>query len=189
MDHHPYPESHIKHNQSSSKNQKKRLSQEQVQLLESSFDATKKLEPELKFQLARELCVPPRQIAIWYQNKRARWKNQSLELDYGALQLRLEAALAENRDLEKEVFHLRAELKRAQDMLCGFRAAQGQAQSSCYEEGGGTGSSSLNDDVVECTGNWVDGQLDEMYACFMMAKDSSPAQTTAVLNNQRDFWL
>ncbi|GJR22698.1 homeobox-leucine zipper protein ATHB-52 [Tanacetum coccineum] len=53
--------------------------------------------------------LPPRQIAIWYQNKRARWKNQSLEHDYNMLQLQLEATLFETRQLQKEVDKLRAE--------------------------------------------------------------------------------
>ncbi|RVW79367.1 Homeobox-leucine zipper protein ATHB-52 [Vitis vinifera] len=44
---------------------KKRLTQDQVRLLETSFDHGKKLEPERKLHLARELGVPPRQVAIW----------------------------------------------------------------------------------------------------------------------------
>ncbi|KAL3821219.1 hypothetical protein ACJIZ3_007124 [Penstemon smallii] len=158
-------ENQIKHHPSS-KHQKKRLNQDQVQLLEASFDGSKKLEPERKFQLARELNVPPRQIAIWYQNKRARWKNQSLELDYGALEVKLEAALTEKRELQKEVDYLKTELKQVQDMLLGFKQAQAQgcarvsvapppvSSLSSYCEHG----SSLNDDdreiLVRCSGNW-----------------------------------
>ncbi|KAH6781034.1 hypothetical protein C2S52_012271 [Perilla frutescens var. hirtella] len=161
-----------------SKIQKKRLSQEQVRILEASFDAGKKLEPERKFQLARDLNVPPRQIAIWYQNKRARWKNQSLELDYGGIQVQLEAALAGKRELQKEVDMLRVELKRAQDMLFGFTQACTAAAtatttvtggnaplvsslSSCCDEG--AGSSSLNDDVG-CSANWPN--VEDLYACL-----------------------
>ncbi|KAE9458079.1 hypothetical protein C3L33_10012, partial [Rhododendron williamsianum] len=97
----------------SSKHNKKRLTNDQVRLLEISFGSNKKLEPERKLQLARDLGIPPRQIAIWYQNKRARWKTQSLELDHSALQLRLEAASAEKKQLEKEVERLREELEKA----------------------------------------------------------------------------
>ncbi|OMO74913.1 hypothetical protein CCACVL1_16395 [Corchorus capsularis] len=86
-----------------SKHNKKRLNQEQVRLLEKSFDANKKLEPELKQYLANQLGVPARQVAIWYQNKRARWKTQSLELDYNTLQVKLENAVSEKRRLEKDV--------------------------------------------------------------------------------------
>lgn len=189
------------------KTHKKRLSQDQVRLLESSFDATKKLEPERKFQLARELGVPPRQIAIWYQNKRARWKNQSLELDYGSLQVRLEAAEAEKEELENEVESLRVELRRAQDMMIGFRQqAQYNNQyqqaaappvsslsSTCCDEGGG--SSSLNDDVG-CSANWSNGealQFEELYACLMLQGGAKGSNGGPVLDETtvkgRDFWV
>ncbi|GLU18119.1 hypothetical protein SLE2022_344360 [Rubroshorea leprosula] len=99
------------------KHKKKRLTQDQVKLLERSFIPNKKLEPELKLRLASQLGVPPRQVAIWYQNKRARWKTQSLELDYTTLQVKLENAVAEKKRLERHVKHLQEELRRAQEML------------------------------------------------------------------------
>ncbi|KAG6397834.1 hypothetical protein SASPL_139283 [Salvia splendens] len=154
---------------------KKRLNEEQVRLLEASFDAAKKLEPERKFQLARDLRVPPRQIAIWYQNKRARWKNQSLELDHGVSQVRLEAALADKRELEKEVDMLRAELRRAQDML--IAGGRVSAVSSCCHEGGG---SSLNDDSA----NWPN--VEELYACLMPKGQNCPVSEVI---NERDYWV
>lgn len=169
--------------------QKKRLSQDQIRLLEASFDATKKLEPERKFQLARELGVPPRQIAIWYQNKRARWKNQTLELDYSSIQLRLEAALAEKKRLGKEVEALRGELKRAQDMLRSGQTCTGppvSSISSCCDEG--AGSSSLNDEV----GNWGNGealQFEELYAYLMVGAAKGSPAAVGVNNNERDFWV
>ncbi|XP_076911965.1 homeobox-leucine zipper protein ATHB-52-like [Bidens hawaiensis] len=92
----------------------KRLTEDQVRLLESNFDSTKKLEPERKQQLSCMLGIPPRQIAIWYQNKRARWKNQSMEHGYNMLQLQLEATLVETVQLQKEVEQLRAELNKVQ---------------------------------------------------------------------------
>ncbi|KAK4492956.1 hypothetical protein RD792_000287 [Penstemon davidsonii] len=175
------------------------MNEDQVRLLESSFDAGKKLEPDRKFQLARELGVPPRQIAIWYQNKRARWKNQSLELDYTALQTELESALADKKELQQEVDDLRVELKHAQDILFGnFRTAATPpvtSLSSCCDEGGG--SSSLNDDVG-CSGNFANGhdqlELEELYACLMLgtAKGSSSCGQipNAGLNNSgRNFWV
>ncbi|GMN54453.1 hypothetical protein TIFTF001_023577 [Ficus carica] len=98
-------------------NKQKRLTQDQVRLLERSFTTSKKLEPERKLELAGELGIPPRQVAVWYQNKRARWRTQSIEIDCGALQVRLESALAEKRLLEREVDRLRGELHKAKEML------------------------------------------------------------------------
>ncbi|KAJ9153552.1 hypothetical protein P3X46_026979 [Hevea brasiliensis] len=157
---------------------KRRLTQDQVRLLERTFTTNKKLEPELKLQLANQLGVPPRQVAIWYQNKKARWKTQSLELDYNTIQVKLENALADKRRLEKEVIQLREELRKAQEMVFAFN--QGvvpshphhfhpppppppplnvSCNSSCDEGGGG---SSLHEDV-----NGEVLQLDELYACLI----------------------
>ncbi|XP_021894742.1 homeobox-leucine zipper protein ATHB-52-like [Carica papaya] len=107
---------------------KKRLTHEQVRLLERSFCGNKKLEPEMKVQLASQLGLPPRRVAIWYQNKRARWKTQSLEVDYNTLQVKLENALAEKRQLERDVRLLQVELGKAQEMLFEFSHHRQQQQ-------------------------------------------------------------
>ncbi|CAA3020325.1 homeobox-leucine zipper ATHB-52-like [Olea europaea subsp. europaea] len=175
------------HHSSSSKHKKKRLNEGQVRLLEASFDAEKKLDPERKFHLAHELRVPPRQIAIWYQNKRARWKNQSLEVDYSSLQMRLETALSEKKQLEKEIDNLRGELKRTQDILL---ASQGcpppvSSFSSYCDEG----SSTFYDDgrrsfeIVDQT-----SQFQELYACLMMGEKEQTVLSPTGLN-QKDFWV
>lgn len=64
---------------------KRRLSSEQVKALERNFEVENKLEPERKAKLAEELGLQPRQVAIWFQNRRARWKTKQLERDYGIL--------------------------------------------------------------------------------------------------------
>lgn len=58
---------------------------DQVQFLERSFEEENKLEPERKIQLAKELNLQPRQVAIWFQNRRARCKTKQLEKDYEIL--------------------------------------------------------------------------------------------------------
>lgn len=64
---------------------KRRLSVEQVKSLEKNFEVDNKLEPERKVKLAQELGLQPRQVAVWFQNRRARWKTKQLERDYGVL--------------------------------------------------------------------------------------------------------
>lgn len=91
---------------------KRRLSVEQVRTLERSFEVANKLEPERKAQLARALGLQPRQVAIWFQNRRARWKTKQLEKDYDALRRQLDAARAENDTLLAHNKKLHAEVNK-----------------------------------------------------------------------------
>lgn len=70
---------------------KRRLSVDQVKALEKNFEVENKLEPERKVKLAQELGLQPRQVAVWFQNRRARWKTKQLERDYGVLKANYEA--------------------------------------------------------------------------------------------------
>lgn len=83
----------------------------QVSLLEKSFEAENKLEPERKTQLAKKLGLQPRQVAIWFQNRRARWKTKQLERDYDLLKASYDALLSnydtileENENLKSQVY-------------------------------------------------------------------------------------
>ncbi|XP_057517173.1 homeobox-leucine zipper protein HAT5-like [Amaranthus tricolor] len=96
---------------------KRRLSVEQVQFLEKSFEVENKLEPERKIQLAKELGLQPRQVAIWFQNRRARWKTKQLEKDFDILQSSFNSLkadydnlLQEKDKLQVEVVHLTEKL-------------------------------------------------------------------------------
>ncbi|XP_028792973.1 homeobox-leucine zipper protein ATHB-52-like [Neltuma alba] len=143
----------FQHQKHPEKLNKKRLTEDQAAILEKSFACRKKLEPEQKLQLSKQLGVPPRQIAVWYQNKRARWKTQSLEEDYGALQLKLENLMAEKKQLERDVERLKAELKEAKEMLLFMKGeAEAKTHSSFAEF-------SYNCEEVM--------QVEELYACFM----------------------
>ena len=114
--------SHLHHQSQSQGNRplkprKKRLARDQLNLLETSFNANQKLKAEHKTELARQLGVPPKQVAIWYQNRRARHKNDAIEHDYMNIQLELGNVLAENIRLEKQVSMLKFELNKVQQMI------------------------------------------------------------------------
>lgn len=89
---------------------KRRLTAEQVQFLERSFEVENKLEPERKSQLAKDLGLQPRQVAVWFQNRRARWKTKQLERDYDILKSLYETLRVDYDNLLKEKEKLRAEV-------------------------------------------------------------------------------
>lgn len=81
---------------------RRRFSEEQIKSMESMFETQTKLEPRQKLQLARELGLQPRQVAIWFQNKRARWKSKQLEREYRGLKADYDALLSSFDSLKKE---------------------------------------------------------------------------------------
>ena len=81
-----------------------------VKALEKSFDQGNKLEPERKVQLAKALGLQPRQVAIWFQNRRARWKTKQLEKEYEVLKKQFEAVKADNDVLKVRNQKLQAEV-------------------------------------------------------------------------------
>ncbi|KAK7284937.1 hypothetical protein RJT34_19691 [Clitoria ternatea] len=58
---------------------KKRFSRYQIEILERSFQEEMKLDPERKMKLSMELGLNPRQIAVWFQNRRSRWKTKHFQ--------------------------------------------------------------------------------------------------------------
>ena len=98
---------------------KRRLSSEQVKALERYFEVENKLEPERKAKLAEELGLQPRQVAIWFQNRRARWKAKQLEKDYGllkanynSLKLSFDDLRQQNEALAEKVAEKKKKIKR-----------------------------------------------------------------------------
>ncbi|KAK8921902.1 Homeobox-leucine zipper protein ATHB-13 [Platanthera zijinensis] len=89
---------------------KRRLNMEQVRTLEKNFEHGNKLEPERKMQLAMSLGLQPRQIAIWFQNRRARWKTKQLEKDYDLLKIQFQSIEAENYALHAQNKKLQSQI-------------------------------------------------------------------------------
>ncbi|KAL6859106.1 hypothetical protein ACP4OV_018108 [Aristida adscensionis] len=92
---------------------KLRLSKEQSAFLEDSFKEHSTLNPRQKAALAKQLNLRPRQVEVWFQNRRARTKLKQTEADCEYLKRCCETLTEENRRLHKELAELRA-LKTAQ---------------------------------------------------------------------------
>ncbi|XP_039015740.1 homeobox-leucine zipper protein HAT14-like [Hibiscus syriacus] len=87
---------------------KLRLSKEQSAFLEESFKEQNTLNPKQKLALAKQLNLRPRQVEVWFQNRRARTKLKQTEVDCEYLKRCCETLTEENRRLQKELQELRA---------------------------------------------------------------------------------
>ncbi|KAL0343450.1 UNVERIFIED_CONTAM: Homeobox-leucine zipper protein HAT22 [Sesamum angustifolium] len=117
---------------------KLRLSKAQSALLEESFKQHSTLNPKQKQDLARELNLRPRQVEVWFQNRRARTKLKQTEVDCEILKKCCESLTEENRRLQKELQELKA-LKLTQPLYMQLPAATLTMCPSCERIGGGGG--------------------------------------------------
>uniref|UniRef100_A0A0D9X0T4 Homeobox-leucine zipper protein n=1 Tax=Leersia perrieri TaxID=77586 RepID=A0A0D9X0T4_9ORYZ len=102
---------------------KRRLSDEQVEMLELSFREERKLETGRKVHLASELGLDPKQVAVWFQNRRARHKSKQLEEEFNKLKHAHDSAILHKCHLENEVLRLKERLVVAEDELRRSRSA------------------------------------------------------------------
>ncbi|OVA01767.1 Homeobox domain [Macleaya cordata] len=87
---------------------KLRLTKEQSRLLEESFRENHTLNPKQKEALAFQLKLKPRQVEVWFQNRRARTKLKQTEMECEYLKRCFGSLTEENRRLQREVEQLRA---------------------------------------------------------------------------------
>lgn len=87
---------------------KLRLTKEQSRLLEESFRKNHTLNPKQKESLAMQLKLRPRQVEVWFQNRRARSKLKQTEMECEYLKRWFGSLTEQNRRLTREVEELRA---------------------------------------------------------------------------------
>ncbi|GLT36930.1 hypothetical protein SLA2020_112760 [Shorea laevis] len=87
---------------------KLRLTKEQSLLLEESFRQNHTLNPKQKETLAMQLNLKPRQVEVWFQNRRARSKLKQTEMECEYLKRWFGSLSEQNRRLQREVEELRA---------------------------------------------------------------------------------
>ncbi|KAL4015848.1 hypothetical protein IC575_023453 [Cucumis melo] len=120
---------------------KRRLSVDQVRLLEKNFNDENKLEHERKVQIAEEIGLRPRQVAVWFQNRRARSKMKRIESDYECLNAEydklksdFDSLLNMNHELKEEVDQLRAKWAAMEKMKNHFEPVGVEAMVSSVTE-------------------------------------------------------
>ncbi|MQL79683.1 hypothetical protein Taro_012122 [Colocasia esculenta] len=172
---------------------KRRLSTEQVKALERNFEVENKLEPERKVRLAQDLGLQPRQVAVWFQNRRARWKTKQLERDYAllksnydTLQLSLDTLRAEHQTLLIEMKELRSKLADVEGHRAGSTPAV-KEEPAASESDIKVACSEAEEEVVEPE---AEAEVDEeMLLPALIYKDGSSADSSdssAVLNAGED---
>ncbi|KAK7834616.1 homeobox-leucine zipper protein athb-7 [Quercus suber] len=118
---------------------KSRFSAEQIKSLESSFESETRLEPRKKVQLARELGLQPRQIAIWFQNRRARWKSKQIENEYKILKDNYDNLASQFESLKKERQSLLIQGLEGNSAVCTSNNvntnSETKAKLNCFQEG------------------------------------------------------
>ncbi|XP_050260966.1 homeobox-leucine zipper protein HOX17-like [Quercus robur] len=107
---HEYPskENGSNNNKKDGGRKKLRLSKEQSSLLEDSFKIHSTLTPAQKQALSQQLNLKPRQVEVWFQNRRARTKLKQTEVDCEFLKKCCESLSEENKRLKKELQELRS---------------------------------------------------------------------------------
>ncbi|XP_047328912.1 homeobox-leucine zipper protein HAT22-like [Impatiens glandulifera] len=87
---------------------KLRLTKDQSNILEDSFMEHSTLNPKQKQALATQLNLRPRQVEVWFQNRRARTKLKKTEVEYELLKKCCEKLTDENRRLQMELQEMKA---------------------------------------------------------------------------------
>ncbi|KAG8096087.1 hypothetical protein GUJ93_ZPchr0013g34637 [Zizania palustris] len=127
---------------------KRRLSDEQARFLEMSFNKERKLETPRKVQLASELGLDAKQVAVWFQNRRARHKSKLMEEEFAKLRAAHDAVVLQNFHLETELLKLKERLADAEEEKTKLMAGAAAAATGCCGGGGGSSPSSSSFSTV-----------------------------------------
>ncbi|KAG6525218.1 homeobox-leucine zipper protein HOX12-like [Zingiber officinale] len=150
---------------------KRRLSEAQVKLLETSFQDERKLESSRKAFLASKLGMDAKQVAIWFQNRRARGKTEQVEATYNELKTAHSALIVENCQLEAQVLELREKLYKVKEEIKKLSLGingEASGRNNIEKSYGSTSSSfSVGDSGVEVEANmiYMHNECNNLY-CF-----------------------
>ncbi|KAG4916022.1 Homeobox-leucine zipper protein HAT14 [Glycine max] len=157
---------------------KLRLSKQQSVFLEESFKEHTTLNPKQKLALAKQLNLRPRQVEVWFQNRRARTKLKQTEVDCEYLKRCCESLTEENRRLQKELQELRA-LKTCQPFFMQLPATTLTMCPSC--ERVATNTTTTGASAAAATTN----NYNNVASAPMATNNNSVSQISAVLSVDR----
>ncbi|KAM0976793.1 hypothetical protein PS2_019387 [Malus domestica] len=163
---------------------KRRLNSEQVKALERNFEVENKLEPERKVKLAEELGLQPRQVAVWFQNRRARWKTKQLERDYSILKTDYDGLKLNFASLEKQNKALAEKLRQLKAKLCGESAERNDSVKEESPISMCKSSKNLEVDLIKNL-KFKDGSSDSDSNGVLM-KEESNGNSSLGFNNNRN---
>ncbi|XP_011026784.1 PREDICTED: homeobox-leucine zipper protein ATHB-12-like [Populus euphratica] len=109
---------------------KRRFTDEQIKFLEFMFESESRPESRVKQQLASELGLEPRQVAIWFQNRRARLKTKQIEKEYSILKASYDVLASSFESLKREKQSLIIQLQKLKNRQHGSRNCENQLGSS-----------------------------------------------------------
>ncbi|KAL5704839.1 hypothetical protein ACHQM5_023210 [Ranunculus cassubicifolius] len=112
---------------------KRKLTAQQVNSLEYNFSIDHNLETQRKLKIAAELALEPQQVAIWFQNRRVRYRYKMLEMEYYKLKSAHEGVVVEKSILEQEVIKLKAQLSEAQKEMKRLEERSSESFSSSHD--------------------------------------------------------
>ncbi|KAF7139265.1 hypothetical protein RHSIM_Rhsim07G0215900 [Rhododendron simsii] len=118
---------------------KLRLSKEQSVVLEDRFKEHSSLNPKQKQTLAKQLNLQPRQVEVWFQNRRARTKLKQTEVECELLRKCCDTLTDENKRLRNEIQELKALKKTAPFYMQLPAVATLTVCPSCERDNGGGG--------------------------------------------------
>ncbi|XP_059628973.1 homeobox-leucine zipper protein ATHB-12-like [Cornus florida] len=126
----------------------RRFSNEQIRSLESVFKSEAKLEAKKKVQVARELGLQPRQVGIWFQNRRARLKSKQIEHEYRILKANYDTLNSQFESLKTEKQSLLIQLQKLSDLF--RKSRNGGEEGSKYLGGNSVDIGSDDGDHAYC---------------------------------------